>query len=321
MTRFLLPALLATAAFAGGTQYELSGRIAPAGSASVSLFRVASPFTVSTLAGEDGRFTFKKLEPGAYTISVFDPARGEARRTIEIGPAGADEHGRVTLDLNLRDSDFVLGDTLRRRNSVSTRQLAIPDKAIREYEDAQKDLAKHEVAAAIQRLEHAVELAPQFSVAWNNLGTIAYQTQKYERAEECFRRALEADPRSYEPLVNLGGVLLNLNKIEEAWDYNVHAVLMRPADALANSQLGMTYFGMGRLDLAEKHFEIARKSDPAHFSHPQLFLAEIHLRRGDKHAAAADLEEFLKYHPDWPQAARMRAAIEEWKSSGRTDPQ
>ena len=188
MTRFLLPAVLATAAFAGGTQYELSGRIAPPVSASVSLFRVASPFTVSTLAGGDGRFTFKKLEPGAYTISVFDPARGEARRTIEIGPAGADEHGRVTLDLDLRDSDFVIGDMLRRRHSVSTRQLAIPDKAIRDYEDAQKDLAKHEVAAATERLERAVELAPQFSVAWNNLGTIAYQTQNYARAEECFRR-------------------------------------------------------------------------------------------------------------------------------------
>jgi tetratricopeptide (TPR) repeat protein len=320
MIRFLLPALLAAATFAAGPEYELSGRIAPAETASISLYRVASPYTVSTLAGEDGRFTFKKLEPGAYTIAVFNPARGEARRTIEIGPAAADAHGRITLDLELKDSDFVVGDTLRRRNSVSARQLAIPEKAIREYEDAQKDLARHEVDTAIQRLEHAVELAPQFSGAWNNLGTIAYQTQKYERAAECFRRALEADPQSFEPLVNLGGVLINLHQLEEAWDYNVRAVLVRPNDALANSQLGMTYFGMGRLDLAEKHFLIARQADPAHFSHPQLFLAEIHLRRGDKLAAAADLDDFLKYHPDWPQAAKMHAAIEEWRGGGQPGP-
>ena len=288
MTRFLLPAMLAAAALAGAAQYELAGRIAPAQTASVSLYRVASPFTVSTLAGEDGRFTFKKLEPGAYTIAVFNPLHGEARRTIEIGPAGADEHGRVTLDLNFNDSDFVLGDTLRRRNSVSTSQLAIPDKAVREYEDAQKDLARHDVDAAVKRLEHAVELAPQFAAAWNNLGTIAYQTQQVPARRGVLPPGAGGGPQAYEPLVNLGGVLVTLHKLDEAWKYNVHAVLTRPNDALANSQLGMTYFELGKLDLAEKYFvERARKLDPAHFSHPQLFLAEIHLRRGEQREAAA----------------------------------
>ena len=315
MIRFLVLSVLALPSFAAGTEYELAGRITPARTVSVTLYRVASPYTVSTLTGEDGRFTFKKLEPGAYTLSILEPSLGEARRTIEVGPSGSDARNRVSLELALKDSDFILGDTLQRRNSVSTRQLAIPDKAVRDYADAQKDLARHDPDAAIQKLEEAVEIAPQFSTAWNNLGTIAYQTRHFERAAECFRHALEADPQAYEPLVNLGGVLINLNKIEEAWDYNVRAVLVRPNDALANSQLAMVYFEVGRFDLAEKHFNIARKCDPAHFSHPQLFLAEIHLRRGDKAAAAADLEDFLAHHPDWPQAAKMRASIAEWKSS------
>jgi Tfp pilus assembly protein PilF len=70
---------------------------------------------------------------------------------------------------------------------------------------------------------------------------------------------------------------------------------------------------MRTLDLAEKSFRRAAELDPAHFSHPQLFLAEIHLRRGDTRAAAADLEDFLRHHPDWPQAAKMRAQIAEWR--------
>ena len=39
-------------------------------------------------------------------------------------------------------------------------------------------------------------------------------------------------------------------------------------------------------------------------------------------AAAADLESFLKYHPDWPQAAAMREKIAEWKkvTLRRADP-
>ena len=118
------------------------------------------------------------------------------------------------------------------------------------------------------------------------------------------------DPKAYEPLVNLGGVLVTLHKLDEAWKFNALAVLERPADALANSQMGMTYFGLGDYDHAVKYLERARRIDPAHFSHPQLILAEIHLRRGERSAAAGCLEDFLLHHPDWPQAAKMRGTIE-----------
>jgi Tfp pilus assembly protein PilF len=308
-----MPNLLLLAFLAAPAVYDLTAQLDPPAVASVSIFRVASPFTASTLSDDAGRFTFRKLEPGAYTVSVFIPAQGEARQTIEIGPGTADARQRVSLMVRLKDSDFVYGDPTRRRHAVSTRQLAIPDKAVREYEDAQKDLARHDVEAATRHLEHAVELAPQFATAWNNLGTIAYQTRKFSRAEECFREALRQDPTAYEPLVNLGGVLVNLHKLDEAYDFNLHAVLTRPNDALANAQLGMTYFGLQTMDLAEKYFRRAAELDPTHFSHPQLFLAEIHLRRGDTRATASDLEDFLQHHPDWPEAARMRAQIAEWR--------
>src|SRR5205807_226690 len=156
---------------------------------------------------------------------------------------------------------------------------------------------------------HAVDVAPQFAAAWNTLGTIAYQTRRFALAEQRFREALRQDPAAYEPLVNLGGVLVTIHKLDEALEVNVHAALTRPTDALAESQLGMTYFELGQFDAAVKHLERARRIDPAHFSHPQLFLAEIHLRRGEKHAAADVLEEFLSHHPDYPQAAKVRENI------------
>ncbi|HEY1336949.1 MAG TPA: tetratricopeptide repeat protein [Bryobacteraceae bacterium] len=310
--------LLAAAAAAADPTFELIGRILPPpdGRASVSVYGATSPFTTAALSDELGRFTVKKLEPGTYTVAVFLPGRGEARQTIEVGPGTADSRNRVAISLNLKDADFTT-DALKRRHAVSAKELTIPDKAVREYEDAQKDLEKHQTAAAVKHLEAAVEIAPQFSGAWNNLGTIAYQTRKFLRAEECFRKALKQDPEAYEPLVNLGGVLINLRKLDEAMEYNLHAVLVRPNDALANSQLGMTYFELKRPDLAEKYFVRARQLDPAHFSHPQLFLAEIHLQRGNKRATADDLEDFLRQHPDWPEAAKMRETIAKLREEPR----
>jgi Tfp pilus assembly protein PilF len=195
------------------------------------------------------------------------------------------------------------------RQLISARQLAIPGAAVRDYEEAQKDLGRHNTEAAVKRLEHAVERAPQFSAAWNSLGVIAYQTGQFARAEQCFRKAVEADPQAYEPLVNLGGVMVSLHKLDEAVDYNLKAVLDRPNDALANAQLGMTYFMLGRYDLASKYLERTREIDPANMTYPQLMLFQIHVRRGERGAAASDLEDFLARHPDWPQAVKVRETI------------
>jgi tetratricopeptide (TPR) repeat protein len=311
--------LLVHAAWAADAVFDLAGRIHPEERAAVTLFGDTFPFTASTLSEADGRFRFQKLRPGPYTISVFMPDRGEARQTIEVGPSmtpgmtpnPAGAHARVSLDITFKESDFVLSDALRRRHSVSTAQLAIPAKAQRDYEQAHNRLARHDPDAAIRLLTEAVALAPQFAQAWNELGTMAYQTQKYARAEECFRESLKQDPQAFEPLVNLGGVLVTVHRADEAWQYNAKAVALRPNDALAHSQLGMNNFQLGDLDLSVQHLERARAIDPAHFSHPQLLLAEIYLRRGEKSAAADVLEEFLRYHPDWPQAARVREKIVE----------
>ncbi|MGP8243620.1 MAG: tetratricopeptide repeat protein [Bryobacteraceae bacterium] len=293
-------------------QYEVAGRISPQGMAQVTLFGTSQPFAASVEADVDGRFRFKKIEAGSYTVAVMMAGRGEARRTIEVGPSMANAKRRVWVDLNFADSDFVFGEATRRQ-AVTATQLAIPEKAMRDYADARKALNRHDGEGATRSLERAVELAPGFADAWNELGTIAYQTHRYRRAAECFRHALLADPGAYEPLVNLGGVLINLHELEEALDDNLRAVLTRPNDPLANSQLGLTYFEVGNYELALKYLTRTVSLDPAHFSNPQLVMAEIHLRRNDRRAAAADLENFLKYHPDWPRAGKMREDIEAWR--------
>jgi tetratricopeptide (TPR) repeat protein len=310
MRRYLAFLAIASSAFGAEVAgiYELSGQVVPTMGARISLFGTSTPFSAETIADLTGHFRFKKLRAGLYTLAIFNRRRGEARRTVEIGPALADSKGRISLKLELKDADFVFASTLK-RHLVSTRQLAIPAAATRDYQEAQKELGRSNSEAAVRRLEHAVELAPQFSAAWNSLGVIAYQTRKYDRAEECFRKAVEADPALYEPLVNLGGVTLTLHKFDDAMNYNLRAVFERPNDALANSQLGLTYYSLGQLDLAVKYLERARQLDPASFTYPQMVLFQIHSRRGERSAAAADLEDFLTHHPDWAQAAKMRETI------------
>jgi len=304
---FLLLALLAET-------FEIRGTLVPATQASVALHGSTTPFHASTLAGADGRFRFRNILQGTYTLIIFVPGQGETRKTISVGPSTADRRGRIEVAVRLEESRM----TPDRTAVVSVRELAIPQKARDEYRNAGRKLEARDIAGAIAHLERAVEIAPQFAAAWNFLGTIAYQTQRYADAEKYFLRALEADNNAYEPVVNLGGVYVTIGRFDEAWKYNLNAVLRRPNDALAQSQMGMTYFGLGRYDLAEKYLLEAIRLDPAHFSHPQLTLAEIYIRRGDNARAAEQLEDFLRRHPDNPARESIRTVISKLRGSPKS---
>lgn len=290
--------------------FELWGRVEPAPEAGmVTLYGSLTPYVDSTRLDGKGRFRFKNLKTGPYTVAVFVPGVGEIRRTVPVGPNTADAKGRVEAVIPLEVSPEEARPALERRGRISAKELSIPEKAQSEYARAQRRLKENDIEGAIRHLEKAVELAPQFAAAWNHLGTIAYQTRRYRDAEKYFRRAIEEDPTAFEPVVNLGGALLSLEQFSEALPFNTYAVLQRPKDPLANSQLGMNYYYLGDPVRAERYLKLAKEIDVAHFSQPQLLLAEIYLRRGEREAAIAELEEFLRYHGDAENAPRVRVQL------------
>jgi tetratricopeptide (TPR) repeat protein len=290
--------------------YELAGRIEPPAAVSVHLHGATFPFESSAMSDPDGRFRFRKLAAGTYTLAVSFAARGEAVRTVELSPGTADAQGR--LDVLIRIDDGLESNAVRAPGAtVSAAALSVPDRARREYNQAQRCLSRSDSDCATSHLRRAIEIAPRFVAAWNQLGTMDYQGHRYADAETNFRRALDADPEAFEPLVNLGGALLSLNRPQEALGYNQRAVARRPSDALANSQLGLDWFFLNDLPEAEKYLKSAIRLDPAHFSHPQLALGEIYVRRGDRPNAIAVLRQFLDLHPDAPEAPGVRKAIAE----------
>jgi Tfp pilus assembly protein PilF len=291
--------------------YELTGRIEPAAEVPVYLHGATTPFETSTFSGPDGRFRFRKLDAGAYTLAVSKTARGEAIQTIELTPGTVDARGRLNIVFRIDERRLESDKTRPLGATVSTTILSLPDSAIKEYRAAQRCLSRRDPDGAFVHLSRAVEIAPRFATAWNQLGTMDYQAGRYNEAEAKFRRALDADPDAFEPLVNLGGVMLTLGNHQNAVEYNQRAVTRRPNDALANAQLGFSYFDVNDLDQAEKYLKAAVELDPAHFSHPQLGLAAIYLKRGERSSALGALQSFLDYHPDSPRAAGVRREIAE----------
>lgn len=198
---------------------------------------------------------------------------------------------------------LLLAAALPGADTMSVRELAIPQKAKDKYDDAQHRLVKHDTDGARLKLEEAVTLAPEYSAAWNVLGVISPAPEVY------FRRAIEADPANLDAVLNLGGLLLKTGRAEEALGFSQRAALELSGDASAQAQLGMNLYQLGKLAEAEKALLTAKRLDPAHYTLPQLFLAEIYTRRGDKSRALSELQELLARRPAEPLAATLRVAL------------
>ncbi len=312
---FLCIAVLAAAfpAQAGEKTFSLTGKILQADEKPfpkqvvpvVFLQGAVTPFSVRTEANVDGKFRFKRLPKGLYLLVAAVPQSGEVRKSVEVGPSSADAKGEVSVLIMFDENAIV-----ERDHAVSAAELSVSERAWKQYAKAQERLGSGDLPGAIGFLKRAVEIAPQFALAWNQLGTIAYQTKRYGEAEQYFREALKRDERAYSPLVNLGGTLLTRNRPKEALPLNLRAVQAKPDDALAQVQLGRNYFMLGQLDAAEEHLREAKTLDPAHFAYPQLTLMEIYGTRGDVPSVVRELEEFLRLHPDSPFAPAMRRSLE-----------
>ena len=302
-------ALSVAALWPADERFELNGQIDPLRArVTVVLHGATSPYTARTQSDSRGRFRFSGLAAGPYTLRAFVPGLDESQLTVEVSASLADNSRRISVKVPF-DATATSRQALEALHKVDTRALSIPESALREYRAAETLLNKGDVAGAKKRLERAVEIAPQFTEAWNSLGTTAYHERRFPDAERYFRQALERDPGAYAPSVNLGGVLITIGRFSEALGYNTYAVQEQPRDPLANVQLGMNYFHLGDLDRGLKYLGEAKRLDPSHFSCPQLFLAEIYVRRGDRRAAIAELEDFLQRHPDSAEAGQVRAQI------------
>lgn len=291
--------------------YELRGRIVlPDGgsfrgnSPLVILDAVQFPFRRTVQAGWNGRFKIKKLPQSSYKMAILVAGRGEMKRTVDIGPSFADKKGRI-------EATFVFEPTALAEPmaTVTATRLSVDSKAVKAYKKAMKKLEKGESAEAIKELEKAVEIDPRYAEAWNRLGTIAYVSRDYSRAEQSFRRALKFAPDSFPPVVNLGAALLALNQPTKALAMNLRAVRMKDKDPLAHAQLGSSYYRLGRHGEAIKHLKRAKQLAPRHHSGPQLILADIYWYRNQYAATAQELAEFLHYHPDWPDADRLKGIL------------
>ena len=91
-------------------------------------------------------------------------------------------------------------------STVSMTSLMAPKEAKKAYEKAVKKFADREYDDAVESLDEAVTLHPDYAAAWTLLGQVRYSQRLYPAATAAFEKAIEADETyvgPYAPLARL----------------------------------------------------------------------------------------------------------------------
>ncbi|MCH7937472.1 MAG: tetratricopeptide repeat protein [Proteobacteria bacterium] len=136
---------------------------------------------------------------------------------------------------------------------------------------------------ALERIEKALALKPDFALAHNSAGSVHQRLGRTDDAIGSFRAAVEADPEYGNAHFNLGTMLLVRHQHNEAARALARAAELRPDFADAHLKLGVAYKSLGRHGQAIEALERAAELKPD--------FADAYSSLGNVHAAIGELEK------------------------------
>lgn len=276
-----------------------------------------------TYADSGGEFNFQKsgisVDQSLYVVVKIEGFKLHRERLF--GGLGGDVfQGFVTIFLEPESAEkepVANGGPV-----VDLKQLRakIPGKAVDEYEKAMKEASKGNRAKAVEGLQRAIKLAPDFYEAQHTLGVQYIALQKYEDAETALTRARDLSPKSAEPLINLGSLYYERGQAEsdgghaeeaktayaKATEFLEESVRRSPLSASAHSTLGAAQYKTGAFDAAESSLNRALELDE-HEQNARLMLINVYTKTARFNEALEQANLFIAKNPKSPQRASIES--------------
>jgi predicted O-linked N-acetylglucosamine transferase (SPINDLY family) len=146
-----------------------------------------------------------------------------------------------------------------------------------------------------------LQLQPGHAEAHNNLGNVLRDQGKLDEAVDCFRQALRLKPASADTYNNLANALTDQGKLDEAATAYRRAIALNPALAEAHANLGIALRNQGKLDEAVACHQRAIELNP-NYAEPYNNLGNAFLEQRKLAEAAVCYRRALALRPDFAEA-------------------
>jgi tetratricopeptide (TPR) repeat protein len=215
-----------------------------------------------------------KVETQLEALQVLgtSPSRAKyseekAKNSLAEFTAGAKFHDPSAADLKVVAFDYVLLGDYADADKWLTRMLAwTPNDSEGWYYLGRAKYSENRFAEAIGAFQHSLKLDPGNVKAEDNLGLSYAGLDRRDEAVAAYKTAIswqaQATSKNPGPYINLGSLLLDQSRPEEAVPYLLRAIEIAPHESKAHELLGKAYARLEELPKAQTELERAVELSP-----------------------------------------------------------
>jgi tetratricopeptide (TPR) repeat protein len=263
-----------------------------------------SSVTDQQLTDQDGRVEFSSYT-GTHRIRITGsnilPYEGE----FDITPA--ENYHQENIRVRRKTGDQA--SSPEGQGTIPTIRLKIPDKAREEFEKGSEALKQQQWEAGRKHFQAAIDLYPDYDMAYNGLGSAAWQLRDLAGARAAFLKATQLNEQFAEAQRNLSRILLGERNYVELANHLNLSLKVEPTNTWALSYAAFAELQLRRFQEALDH---ARRVHGL----PHEKLTWVHMvagyaleNLGRKQEAAAEFKLYLKEDPKGSDVKHAQEAL------------
>ena len=258
----------------------------------------------TTFTNDQGQADFKNIPLGMYHVSI---SGGGIETTdselFEVDARKATQSEYVTV--RQIEGGEANGEGSK-SGTVSASDLGIPSKARKDFDKASDAIAKQEWSKAVELLNQAIAIYPQYAVAYNNLGVVYGRMNDVVHEKEALQKAVSLNEHFAAACQNLVKVYLREKAYPQA-----ETLLTKGLSGDPNN--GQFLMLMADVQYVEGHYDAAiatvQKVHALPNDHPataHYIAAKAYEHENRSKEALAEFQMFLKEEPTGPRADHVR---------------
>lgn len=198
--------------------------------------------------------------------------------------------------------------------AISLTSLQAPKKARKEMNKAAKLLKKSKKEKATEHLQKAVEIYPQYAVAWQMLGDIYLGQNQPEKARQAFSESIKSDPKYIRPYLGQADIQMRTRQFNELIETTGTLLRLDPTLGTASYYKAVGHYSLGQFAEAEKSAQAAIRSPSGSPAVVHFMLGTLLARKGTLPEAEKELRLFLQIAPGSPAAAEAQKLLTQMES-------
>lgn len=262
---------------------------------------------------DTGAFSFRRVGAGTYVVTVEGGTEYEAVKeqvdVVDATTTRGSQSGRTyNLQIQLRLKAAVAND---KSGVINVALAGVPKAASDLYEKALEAERAGDSNNALEQLQRAVALHPQFSLALNEIGIIYQRLGQLDKALEAFGRAVKVAPEVFELRLNYGMVLMRNKQFAAAEAELRRATELKDASTQAHLYRGKALIQLRKYPEAERELQQVIKLGGDDVATAYRFLGALYNERGENKLAIEALEKYLSLEPKAKDAESVRQIIKQ----------